>query len=52
MFTKLVRMAGLSKIELAEILGLDKGSVYNWGNHPPKYAVAYLELLIRYNRKG
>lgn len=50
MFTRLVRMSGLSKIELAEVLGLDKGTVYNWQQSPPKYAVAYLELLIRYNR--
>lgn len=50
MFTKLVRMAGLNKTELADLLGLDKGTLYNWKEAAPKYAIAYLETLIELNR--
>lgn len=50
MFKKLLGRAGISKAELARRLGLHANSITNWGNCPPQYAVAYLELLIEYNR--
>lgn len=50
MFSRLVRLAGLTKIELAKKLGLSKGTVYNWGENPPKYVLAYLEILTELNK--
>ena len=49
-FKVLVRQAGLDKKALADSLGLQPNTVYAWGESPPKYAMAYLELLIEYNR--
>lgn len=49
MFKELLRNAGLNKKELADALGLKKATIYCWGNNPPYYAKAYLELLAQYN---
>jgi len=50
MFKKLLERAGISKAELSRRLGLHANSITNWGNSPPRYAEAYIELLIEYNR--
>lgn len=49
-FKKLLRRAGITKAELARRLGLTPRGVSNWKSNPPDYAIAYLELLIEYNR--
>lgn len=49
-FTDLLKRAGLTKAALARILKLNIRTVSHWGDDPPGYAVAYLELLITYNR--
>jgi len=33
----------LSKTEWAGALGIHRGTVFQWGDHPPRYAVAFLE---------
>lgn len=47
---KLLEMAGITKAELARRLGLTANAVSKWRQNPPQYAMAYLELLIAYNR--
>lgn len=49
-FVELLARAGINKAELARRLGLTPAGVSKWGNDPPRYAVAYLELLVEYNR--
>lgn len=49
-FKDLLVRAGVTKAELARRLGLSPRGVSNWKNKPPDYAVAYLRLLIEYNR--
>ena len=49
-FSVLLERAGLTKAELSRRLGVTESSVYRWGKGVPGYAVAYLELLIEYNR--
>ena len=49
-FNGLLRRAGINKVRLAECLGLQVGTIYGWKDSPPGYAIAYLELLIEYNR--
>lgn len=46
----LLERAGITKAELSRRLGLTQAGVSKWKNDPPKYARAYLELLIEYNR--
>lgn len=50
MFKALLERAGITKAELGRRLGLSPRTVSAWGDSPPRYAVAYLELLIEYNR--
>jgi DNA-binding XRE family transcriptional regulator len=50
MFKELLERAGLTKAELGRRLGLNPRTVSGWGDSPPEYAVAYLKLLIDYNR--
>ena len=47
---ELLSRAGITKAELARRLGLDPGTVTKWGQAAPRYAVAYLELLVEFNR--
>jgi len=49
-FEGLLDRAGITKAELARRLGITANGVSKWGNSPPKYATAYLELLVEYNR--
>lgn len=49
-FSALLGRAGITKAELARRLGITPNAVSKWGASPPKYATAYLELLIEYNR--
>ena len=49
-FKELLARAGITKAELARRLGINANSVGNWKDEPRPYAVAYLELLISYNR--
>lgn len=49
-FEDLLKRAGITKAELARRLGMNPRSVSAWGNSAPQYVVAYLELLIEYNR--
>lgn len=50
MFDEMLRRAGLRKADLARKLGITADAVSRWKGNPPKYAVAYLELLIEFNR--
>ena len=49
-FIGLLERAGVTKAELARRLGLTGNAISKWGDSPPRYAVAYLELLIEFNR--
>lgn len=49
-FKKLLVRAGVNKCKLAKALDLNPRTVSAWGESPPDYAIAYLELLIAYNR--
>ena len=46
----LLGRAGISKAELARRLGITANAVSKWRDSGPRYAVAYLELLIEFNR--
>lgn len=50
MFEQLLERSGITKAELSRRLGLEASSVSRWGSSAPRYALAYLELLIEYNR--
>lgn len=50
MFKELLLRAGITKAELARRIGIDARTVSMWKDYPPKYATAYVELLINYNR--
>ena len=49
-FPELLARAGINKAELGRRLRLGERTVSAWKSSPPGYAVAYLELLIEYNR--
>lgn len=49
-FKKLLLEAGITKAELARRLGVSPDCVSAWKDKPQKYAVTYLELLVKYNR--
>lgn len=49
-FDRLVKSAGMSKAKLARTLGFNEKTASTWKHDPPGYAVAYLELLIEFNR--
>lgn len=45
----LLLRVGLKKAQLARDLGLNPNTVSDWKDKPPRYAIAYLELLIAFN---
>ena len=47
---ELLKNAGITKAELSRRLGINARTVSAWHSNPPQYAVAYLKLLIQYNR--
>ena len=49
-FKALLKRSGITRAELARRLGVTESSVYRWSTRVPGYAVAYLELLVDYNR--
>ena len=49
-FIELLSRAGINKAELGRRLGLASRTVSSWQDSPPEYALAYLRLLIEYNR--
>lgn len=49
-FTDLLARAGITKAELARRFDMNPRTISAWGSRPTKYAVAYLELLIEFNR--
>lgn len=49
-FIQVLRRAGITKAELARRLKLTENGVAKWRDSPPGYALAYLNLLIEYNR--
>ena len=49
-FAVLLERSGLTKAALARELGLTAGTVSRWGGKCPRYAEAYLLLLIEFNR--
>lgn len=49
-FGDILKRAGITKAELSRRLGINPRTVTSWGDNPPHYAVAYLDLLIKYNR--
>lgn len=49
-FSRAIKSAGVTKSELGRRLGITPNGISKWGDSPPQYAVAYLELLIEYNR--
>jgi len=46
MFNQLLKEAGLKKSELADKLGIKKGTISTWKGQPPQYVYAYLDLYI------
>ena len=49
-FTDLLKKAGVNKAQLARRLGITPNAISAWKEKPPKYAVAYLELLVVHNK--
>lgn len=50
MLDSLLERAGITKAELARRLGITANSISKWKGYAPQYAIAYLELLVEYNR--
>lgn len=49
-FEKMLKSLNMARADVAKSLGLSPRSVSAWGDDPPRYATAYLELLVEYNR--
>lgn len=47
---ELLERAGIRRADLARRLGITPNAVTAWAGNPPKYAEAYLLLLVEYNR--
>lgn len=43
-FSEEITDLGLTRMKLADLLGVLPSAVTIWGERPPKYAVAYLKL--------
>jgi len=50
MLDLLLKRAGITKAELSRRLGITPNAVSKWNGVAPQYAIAYLELLVEYNR--
>jgi len=48
--SSLCKKAGITKVELADVLGYKTSTVYRWGTVAPRHVIAYLECLIELNR--
>lgn len=48
---ELLERAGITKAELSRRLGITANAVSGWKESPPRYAVAYLDLLHKYNMR-
>ena len=48
-FTDLLKKAGVNKAQLARRLGITPNAISAWKETPPKYAGAFLEVLIAFN---
>ena len=49
-FSGLLKRAGHSKASFAREIGKSRSTIASWKSSPPRYAIAYLELLIECNR--
>ena len=49
-FEMRLKRTGLNKSELARRMGVFPGTVSAWKDSPPRYVIAYLKLLIEYNK--
>lgn len=49
-FSFLLREAGFSKSEFAEVFGLSSSTVSRWGESPPKWALVYLRSVVEQKR--
>ena len=49
-FTSLLKDAGISKAELARRFDMNPRTISAWRASPPQYVMAYLTLLIQYNK--
>lgn len=47
-FLNLLKRSGLTKVELATRLGVNRGTVSGWGLTAPAYAMGYLRLYCEY----
>lgn len=47
MFENYLKSLGMTKKDLSERLGVSTTSVSKWGDNPPRYALAYLELAMK-----
>lgn len=45
-FNQLLKTAGMKKSDLADVLGIKKGTISTWKGQPPQYVYAYLDLYI------
>ena len=50
MFLEILERSGLTKAKLSRLLGITPQTVSSWGGDAPRYAIAYLELTVAYNR--
>jgi hypothetical protein len=50
MFTTLLKRSGITKAELSRRFGMAPQTITSWKEHAPEYAIAYLKLLVEYNR--
>jgi hypothetical protein len=49
-FSQLLDRAGMTKAKLARTFLMTPTAISLWGNNPPRYARAYLELLVAYKK--
>ena len=45
-FEVMLRGCGLTKVDLAELLGLNVDTIYRWDGLVPVYAVSYLRMRV------